>query len=120
MLACLSYHILPGLHPVGSSYLTADKDFVTPSGVPLESETHGGEDIATFAIGPMAHLFHKVHEQNYVAHVMAYSACIGPYAGDCKMKERQMKMQDLTCAGSTTVVSITLVLSTLLVALYIM
>lgn len=29
--------------------------------------------------GPMAHLFHNVHEQNYVAHVMAYAARIGPY-----------------------------------------
>lgn len=33
--------------------------------------------------GPMAHLFHRVHEQSYVAHVMAYAACIGPYATDC-------------------------------------
>lgn len=28
----------------------------------------------------MSHLFHRVHEQNYVAHVMAYSSCIGPYS----------------------------------------
>lgn len=32
----------------------------------------------------MAHLFHRVHEQSYVAHVMAYAACIGPYATDCQ------------------------------------
>lgn len=30
-------------------------------------------------LGPMAHLFHNVHEQNYVAHVMAYAARIGRY-----------------------------------------
>ena len=26
-----------------------------------KSATHGGDDIATFAQGPMSHLFHKVH-----------------------------------------------------------
>ncbi|CAL4067492.1 unnamed protein product, partial [Meganyctiphanes norvegica] len=44
-------------------------------------ETHGGEDVAVFAVGPMSHLFHRVHEQHYVAHVMAYAACIGPSKG---------------------------------------
>lgn len=47
--------------------------------VPLDSETHGGEDVAIYAKGPMAHLFHGVKEQNYVAHVMAYAACLEPY-----------------------------------------
>ncbi|KAM4694328.1 intestinal-type alkaline phosphatase-like [Discoglossus pictus] len=47
--------------------------------VPLTSETHGGEDVAIFAKGPMAHLFHGVQEQTYVAHVMAYAACLPPY-----------------------------------------
>ena len=42
-------------------------------------ESHGGDDVAIYAQGPMAHLFHTVHEQPYIAHVMAYSACIGPY-----------------------------------------
>jgi hypothetical protein len=32
--------------------------------------------------GPFSHLIHSVHEQNYIAYVMAYSACIGPYKGD--------------------------------------
>ena len=34
----------------------------------------------------MSFLFHKTHEQNYVAHVMAYALCAGPYKdyGDCK------------------------------------
>ncbi len=31
------------------------------------------------AAGPMAHLFHGVHEQTYVAHVIAYAAKIGPF-----------------------------------------
>lgn len=32
----------------------------------------------------MAHLFHGLHEQNYIPHVMAYSACIGDYKDDCR------------------------------------
>lgn len=55
--------------------------------VPLDSETHGGEDVAIYAKGPMAHLFHGVKEQNYVAHVMAYAACLEPYK-DCPPRTR--------------------------------
>ena len=51
-----------------------------------DRETHGGDDVAIFARGPMAHLFHTTHEQNFIAHVMAYSACIGPYANDDNCK----------------------------------
>ncbi|XP_018418848.1 PREDICTED: alkaline phosphatase-like [Nanorana parkeri] len=50
--------------------------------VPLSSETHGGEDVAIMAKGPHAHLFHGIHEQSYIAHVMAYAACLEPYK-DC-------------------------------------
>ncbi|KAK9401480.1 intestinal-type alkaline phosphatase [Crotalus adamanteus] len=47
--------------------------------VPLVSETHGGEDVAIMAKGPMAHLFHGVQEQSYIAHVMAYASGLEPY-----------------------------------------
>lgn len=47
-------------------------------------ETHGGEDVAVFAKGPMAHLLHGVHEQNYIPHVMAYAACIGENRAHCR------------------------------------
>lgn len=49
---------------------------------PLLSETHGGEDVAVFARGPQAHLVHGVQEQSFVAHVMAFAACLEPYT-DC-------------------------------------
>jgi alkaline phosphatase len=48
--------------------------------VPLDSETHGGEDVAVFARGPQAHLVHGVQEQSYIAHVMAFAGCLEPYA----------------------------------------
>ncbi|KAH8270231.1 hypothetical protein KR018_006086 [Drosophila ironensis] len=54
-----------------------DKDQLFPAMVPLESETHGGEDVGVFASGPWAHLFTGVYEQNTIPHIMAYAACVG-------------------------------------------
>ena len=34
--------------------------------------------MAIHAVGPQAHLFQGIYEQHYIAHVMAYAACIGP------------------------------------------
>ncbi|XP_063798130.1 alkaline phosphatase, tissue-nonspecific isozyme isoform X2 [Pseudophryne corroboree] len=56
------------------------------SAVPLRQETHGGEDVAVFAKGPMAHLLHGVHEQNYIPHVMAYASCIGQNQDHCNSR----------------------------------
>ncbi|KAK7094250.1 alkaline phosphatase-like [Littorina saxatilis] len=50
--------------------------------VPMASETHAGEDVAIYAQGPMAHLFHATHEQSYIAYVMAFASCVGPYANE--------------------------------------
>ena len=75
-----------------------------PGAVPLEKETHGGEDVGVFARGPWAHLVHGVHQQvsrarlgylhiiyicisittylqSYLGHLMSYAACIGPHQG---------------------------------------
>ncbi|XP_064241592.1 intestinal-type alkaline phosphatase-like [Passer domesticus] len=60
-------------------------EYLPQAAVPLLSETHGGEDVAILAKGPMAHLFHGVQEQTYVAHAMAYAACIEPYT-DCRQR----------------------------------
>ena len=59
-----------------------DFAFKNPSAVPRGSETHSGSDVGIFAIGPYSHLFQSVHEQNYIAYVMSYSACMGPYKDD--------------------------------------
>ncbi|XP_026576786.1 intestinal-type alkaline phosphatase [Pseudonaja textilis] len=56
-----------------------ENDYHQQAAVPLLSETHGGEDVAIMAKGPMAHLFHGVQEQSYVAHAMAYAGCLEPY-----------------------------------------
>ncbi|XP_014091128.3 alkaline phosphatase [Bactrocera oleae] len=52
------------------------KDYPFPSMVPLESETHGGDDVGVFAIGPYAHLFTGNYEQNYLPHAISYAACL--------------------------------------------
>ncbi|OQV26258.1 Alkaline phosphatase, tissue-nonspecific isozyme [Hypsibius exemplaris] len=43
--------------------------------VPLKYETHGGEDVAIYAKGPFAHLFHTLHEQHYIPVAIDYAAC---------------------------------------------
>ena len=56
---------------------TTKPDYVQESLVPLSSETHGGEDLGIYAIGPWAHLFQGTVEENYTFHVMNYASKIG-------------------------------------------
>ena len=84
-----------------------------PAGIPVVDETHGGEDVAIYAVGPMAHMFHGVHEQNYIGHVMAYSACVGRYKLEkCKMGRDLDKTA--TCGGSMTPLSAQILFATLM------
>lgn len=61
-----------------------NKDYVQLSAVPTASATHSGEDVIVLARGPMAHLFQGVQEQNYIAHAMAYAACVGADLRHCQ------------------------------------
>lgn len=54
-------------------------DYVQQVGIMTDENVHGGGDVSIHAIGPMAHLFHRTHEQSYVAHVIAYAARIGRF-----------------------------------------
>lgn len=49
---------------------TTAPDFRQPSLVPLMSETHAGEDVAIYSIGPGSNWMTGVVEQNYIFHVM--------------------------------------------------
>jgi len=49
---------------------TTNLNFHQEALVPLPSETHAGEDVAIYAMGPGAHLFQGTLEQNAVFHVM--------------------------------------------------
>lgn len=48
-------------------------NFKQQSAIPMPSETHGGEDVALFAIGPWAHLARGTMEQNLIYHIMRYA-----------------------------------------------
>jgi alkaline phosphatase len=49
---------------------TEATDYLQEASVPLTSETHAGEDVAVFAGGAGAALFHGVQEQSYLFHAM--------------------------------------------------
>jgi alkaline phosphatase len=82
----LSYANGPGGHkePQPRPDLTmeqaTDPDYIQQALVPLDSETHAGEDVAIFAIGPWSHLFQNTVEQNYIFHVMDYATKISERA----------------------------------------
>ncbi|OXB62097.1 hypothetical protein ASZ78_010502, partial [Callipepla squamata] len=73
------YSLRDGGRPAASLPAVEDKDYRQQAAVPLDLETHSGEDVVVLAQGPMAHLFHGVQEQHYVAHAIAYAACLKPY-----------------------------------------
>ncbi|KAG9429352.1 alkaline phosphatase [Apis mellifera carnica] len=56
---------------------------------------HGGGDVAVYAIGPYAHLFHSVHEQSYVALVIAHAMKL---KSNMKLKS-DMKLKSENNAG---------------------
>ncbi|XP_072281794.1 alkaline phosphatase, tissue-nonspecific isozyme-like [Pyxicephalus adspersus] len=78
------YKVVNGKRENITGVNTGDPDYLAQAAVPLTLETHGGEDVAVFAKGPMAHLLHGVVEQNYIPHAMAYAACIGFNLSHCK------------------------------------
>ena len=61
----------PNARPDLTAVDTALPNFLQEATIPMDSETHAAEDVAIFARGPQAHLFHGVQEQSYIYHVMA-------------------------------------------------
>ncbi|CAG9832093.1 unnamed protein product [Diabrotica balteata] len=59
---------------------TEDWEYSQQALVLTDEVTHSGADVLVFAKGPMAHLFNSVHEQTYVAYVIAYATKIGPFS----------------------------------------
>ncbi|XP_062402061.1 alkaline phosphatase, tissue-nonspecific isozyme [Sardina pilchardus] len=78
------YKLINGLRENVSTVDYQQNNYRAQSAVPLSYETHGGEDVAIFSKGPLAHLLHGVKEQNYIPHVMAYAACVGQNREHCR------------------------------------
>ncbi|KAM9733262.1 alkaline phosphatase, tissue-nonspecific isozyme [Menidia menidia] len=76
--------LIDGKRPDLRNVTTKGKDYVQFSAAPLKSTTHSGEDVAVLARGPMAHLFSGVQEQHFIAHALAYAACVGADLSHCR------------------------------------
>lgn len=63
-------------NPLGMDF--SDPSFRYPTAVPLEDETHGGDDVGVYTDGPWAHIFTGLYEQHYIAHGLMYASCLGP------------------------------------------
>ncbi|XP_070543493.1 alkaline phosphatase, tissue-nonspecific isozyme-like [Ptychodera flava] len=112
----LGYANGPGGEDLRQSYLhsgrrpnidgvdTASRDYRPQAAIPLLDESHGGEDVAVYATGPMSHLFHGVKEQHYIAHAVKYAACIGQYADSehCANRKTTVAPPTTTTAPPTT------------------
>ncbi|XP_048879840.1 alkaline phosphatase, tissue-nonspecific isozyme [Brienomyrus brachyistius] len=78
------YKVVDGMRENITTVNYTENNYQAQAAVPLNMETHGGEDVAIFSKGPMAHLLHGVQEQNYIPHAMAYAACIGENTKHCQ------------------------------------
>jgi len=70
-----------------------DKEYIQQSAVPKDSATHAGEDVMIFARGPMSHLYHGVHEQSYIPHVVRYASCVGDNTDHCAREQQTEDFQ---------------------------
>lgn len=71
------------------------------AGIYQKDETHGGEDVGVYAIGPYAHLFRGTFEQNYIAHAVAYAACFKDWPSHCD-KAYHRYFYDVNTASQNT------------------
>ncbi|XP_076680610.1 alkaline phosphatase [Andrena cerasifolii] len=71
---------------------TTDFTYSQQAAILSDEAYHGGGDVAVYAIGPFGHLFHSVHEQNYVARVIGYAANMEPRANSAGTHEYNILM----------------------------
>lgn len=58
--------------------LAEHPDYAQMTGLPLLSETHGGDDVPIYSKGPFAHLLTGVQHQSFIPHAIAFAACLVP------------------------------------------
>ncbi|XP_036338898.1 alkaline phosphatase [Rhagoletis pomonella] len=54
-------------------------EYTQQAAINTDENLHGGSDVTIHAKGAMAYLFHGVHENSYVAHVISYALRIGRF-----------------------------------------
>ncbi|XP_070542331.1 alkaline phosphatase-like [Ptychodera flava] len=91
-----------GQRPNVTGVDTEAKTYVQQALVPKKDETHGGEDVTIYADGPMAHLFHGVHEQHYIAHVIKYASCLGNSTEHCNKVHLDTRSSYSDSSGAET------------------
>lgn len=69
----LSYRDGPGASQNEHELERSDPNYRQSALVPMDYETHGGEDVALYAIGPNAELFSGTLEQHWVFHALKYA-----------------------------------------------
>ncbi|XP_051779746.1 alkaline phosphatase-like [Erpetoichthys calabaricus] len=77
------FRVVNGQRSNPQNHSISHKDYTPQAAVPLVEETHAGEDVPVYAQGPWSHLFKGTNEDVFIAHAMAYAACIGPYSSRC-------------------------------------
>lgn len=111
----LSYANGPGYYntykPEGGRINLTETNFKDPylqymTTVPLDFETHGGEDVGIYASGPQSELFVGNYEQSFIPVLMAHAAKIGPYDN-----EKACSGSDRMVTASITSVILTIVVS---------
>ncbi|KAL0121592.1 hypothetical protein PUN28_006844 [Cardiocondyla obscurior] len=92
----------------------------------LKDETHGGEDVGVYALGPYSHLFRGTFEQNYIAHAVAYAACFKNWPSHCNTAYYRYfydvntaPQSSKTNSAKQTTVSFTVIITFLFMALFI-
>ena len=70
--------------------ISAADNYKQSAAVPMDYETHSGEDVPIYSRGPMAHLLTGVKEQNVIAYVMAHAACVGDIGIPCNQGREVM------------------------------
>ncbi|ETN66325.1 alkaline phosphatase [Anopheles darlingi] len=90
-----------------SKYDYSKMDQLYMAMVPMDAETHGGDDVPVWASGPSSHLFRGVYEQNTLPYLISYIAQIGDYYDDSSAASTLTTLPLLALIVITVVMAIT-------------
>src|SRR4051812_33730578 len=72
-------------------------------------ETHGGEDVGIYAIGPYSHLLTGTIDNTFIAHAMAWAACLTDDGGACEHEQNvSVSSNDNVMERTLTIICIVL------------